>query len=302
MPDINDEIILYQPDNTVKLEVRVDKDSVWLSQRQIADLFGVGQPAISKHMKNIFDTGELDENSVYSILEYTASDGKNYKTKFYNLDAILSVGYRVNSRNATRFRQWANTVLKDYLLRGNSFSRHLAYVESRIDSRLSEHEWKIKELSGKVELILSTSMPPKEGILFDGSIFDSYAFIWRLLRSAEKRIILIDNYVDDTVLAMLDKRTPGVTADIYTSRISPRLKLDIEKHNAQYPPVGVSIARDIHDRFLIIDNTLYHVGASIKDLGKKMFAFSRMDMESAFILDYITAIKQPSDDEKARDI
>lgn len=302
MPDINDEIILYQPDNTVKLEVRVDKDSVWLSQRQIADLFGVGQPAISKHLKNIFDTGELDENSVYSILEYTASDGKNYKTKFYNLDAILSVGYRVNSRNATRFRQWANTVLKDYLLRGNSFSRHLAYVESRIDSRLSEHEWKIKELSGKVELILSTSMPPKEGILFDGSIFDSYAFICRLLRSAEKRIILIDNYVDDTVLAMLDKRTPGVTADIYTSRISPRLKLDIEKHNAQYLPVGVSIARDIHDRFLIIDNTLYHVGASIKDLGKKMFAFSRMDMEPAFILDYITAIKQPSDDEKARDI
>lgn len=166
--DPNNEIILYQPDASVKLEVRLEDETVWLTQQQIADLFGVKQPAISKHLKNIFESEELDEASVHSILEYTAADGKLYRTKFYNLDAILSVGYRVNSKNATLFRQWANRILKEYLLRGYSVNQLLLHMESRIDHRLSEHDNQIRELSGKVDFFLRTSLPPKDGVLFDG--------------------------------------------------------------------------------------------------------------------------------------
>ena len=279
------EIIIYQPDSTVKLEVRLENDTVWLTQQQIADLFGVKQPAISKHLKNIFESGELIESSVHSILEYTATDGKSYRTKFYNLDAILSVGYRVNSRNATLFRQWANKVLKDYLLRGYSVNQRLLYMESRIDHRLSEHDQQIRELSGKVDFFLRTSLPPREGILFDGQIFDAYVFVCDLIKRAHKRIIIMDNYIDETVLTLLNKRNRGVPATIYTKRIDDNLRLDIERHNDQYTPINVRTAPNIHDRFLIIDNTLYHIGASIKDLGKKLFAFSQMETSPAVILD-----------------
>lgn len=281
----NNEIILYQPDSSVKLEVRLEDDTVWLTQQQIADLFGVKQPAISKHLKNIFDSGELIEASVHSILEYTAADGKSYKTKFYNLDAILSVGYRVNSKNATLFRQWANRILKEYLLRGYSVNQHLLYIESRIDHRLSEHDNQIKELSGKVDFFLRTSLPPKEGVLFDGQIFDAYLFVCDLIKRAKKRIVLIDNYIDETVLTLLDKRHAGVIATIYTKRISRQLQLDMERHNDQYAPIDVRTAPNIHDRFIVIDDILYHIGASIKDLGLKLFAFSKMETSPSIILD-----------------
>ncbi|MDE6090027.1 MAG: virulence RhuM family protein [Duncaniella sp.] len=281
------EIILYQPDATLSLDVRVEDETVWLTQQQIAQLFGVKQPAISKHLKNIFESGELDENSVYSILEYTASDGKKYKTRFYNLDAILSVGYRVNSLNATLFRQWANKILKDYLLRGYSINQRLLHLENRIDHRLSEHDHQIKELNDKVDFFLRTSLPPREGILFDGQIFDAHRFINDLIRSASRRLILIDNYVDDTVLTQLDNRKDNVAAIIYTQQISNAFKLDIERHNKQYTPIEVRIAHKIHDRFLIVDDTLYHIGASIKDLGKKLFAFSKMETPPDIILDNI---------------
>lgn len=284
---MENEIIIYQPDSTIKLEVRLEDDTVWLTQQQIADLFGVKQPAISKHLKNIFESGELIESSVHSILEYTAADGKSYKTKFYNLDAILSVGYRVNSRNATLFRQWANKVLKDYLLRGYSVNQRLLYMESRIDRRLSEHDQQIRELSGKVDFFLKTSLPPREGVLFDGQIFDAYVFVCDLIKRARKRIVLIDNYIDETVLTLLNKRNRGVLATIYTKRIDDNLRLDIERHNDQYMPVNVRTASNIHDRFLIIDDTLYHIGASIKDLGKKLFAFSQMETSPNVILDNI---------------
>lgn len=203
---MENEIIIYQPDSTIKLEVRLEDDTVWLTQQQIADLFGVKQPAISKHLKNIFESGELIESSVHSILEYTAADGKSYKTKFYNLDAILSVGYRVNSRNATLFRQWANKVLKDYLLRGYSVNQRLLYMESRIDHRLLEHDKRLDDLTGKVDFFLKTSLPPREGVLFDGQIFDAYVFVCDLIKRARKRIVLIDNYIDETVLTLLNKR------------------------------------------------------------------------------------------------
>ena len=283
--DPNNEIILYQPDASVKLEVRLEDETVWLTQQQIADLFGVKQPAISKHLKNIFESEELDEASVHSILEYTAADGKLYRTKFYNLDAILSVGYRVNSKNATLFRQWANRILKEYLLRGYSVNQLLLHMESRIDHRLSEHDNQIRELSGKVDFFLRTSLPPKDGVLFDGQIFDAYRFLCDLVKLANKRIVLIDNYIDETVLTLLDKRRSGVLATIYTKRINRQLQLDIERHNDQYTPIDVRTAPNIHDRFMVIDDTLYHIGASIKDLGLKLFAFSKMETSPSLILD-----------------
>ena len=264
------EIILYQPDSTVRLEVRLEDETVWLTQQQIADLFGVKQPAISKHLKNIFESGELIEASVYSILEYTAADGKNYKTKFYNLDAILSVGYRVNSKNATMFRQWANQVLKEYLVRGYAVSK-----------RFERLEYRVAKTEEKIDLILKTSMTRSEGVFLDGQIFDAYTLMCDLVRSAQRRIILIDNYIDDSVLCQLDKRNPKVSATIYTPAISKELKLDLKRHNTQYAPIQIKIFKKAHDRFLIIDDTVYHIGASFKDLGKKLFAFSRMELMTA---------------------
>lgn len=278
MGKTENEIILYQPNETMKLDVRVQQETVWLTQQQIAQLFGVKQPAISKHLKNIFDSGELDENSVHSILEYTAADGKSYQTKFYNLDAILSVGYRVNSRNATLFRQWANKVLKEYLLRGYSVNQRLMLMEDRIDRRLSEHDHQLLQLTEKVDFFVRSSLQPTEGIFFDGQIFDAYAFVADLIRKAKKRIVVIDSYIDDSVLVQLSKRNPGVTVDIYDGRISDQLRQDIERHNRQYPGVTLHAYNKAHDRFLIIDEEVYHIGHSLKDLGKKLFAFSKMDV------------------------
>ena len=282
------EIIIYQPDSTTKLEVRLEDDTVWLTQKQIADLFGTKRPAITKHLTNIYKSGELEEYSTCSILEHMGNDGnQRYTTKYYNLDAILSVGYRVNSRNATLFRQWANKILKEYLLRGYSVNQRLLYMESRIDRRLSEHDQQIRQLSGKVDFFLKTSLPPREGVLFNGQRFDAYVFVCDLIRRANKRIILIDNYIDESVLTLLNKRSRGVLATVCTKRIDDNLRLDIERHNDQYAPINVRTASNIHDRFLIIDDILYHIGASIKDLGKKLFAFSRMETSPDIILDNI---------------
>lgn len=261
-----------------KLEVRLVDETVWLTQQQIAELFGTKRPAITKHLSNIFKSGELDENSVRSILEHTAADGKIYKTQFYNLDAILSVGYRVNSRNATIFRQWANKVLKEYLLRGYAINQRLIEMNDRLDRRLLEQDMKIAAIRRDVDFFVRTSLPPKEGIFFDGQIFDAYAFIAGLIRKARHRITVIDNYIDDSVLVQLSKRNPGVAVDIYDGQISKQLRQDVEKHNAQYPGVTLHKYTKAHDRFLIIDDDVYHIGASLKDLGKKLFAFSKMDV------------------------
>ncbi len=273
----DNEIILYQPDETMKLEVRLEEETVWLTQQQIADLFGTKRPAITKHLSNIFKSGELDEESVRSILEHTAADGKVYKTQFYNLDAILSVGYRVNSRNATMFRRWANKVLKEYLLRGYAVNQRLMQLEDRIDRRLSEHDRHLAQLDDKVDFFVRSSLQPVEGVFFDGQIFDAYAFVAGLIRAAERSIVVIDNYVDDTVLVQLSKRKPGVTVDIYDGNISRQLRQDVERYNVQYPGVTLHSYAKAHDRFLIIDDVVYHIGASLKDLGKKLFAFSKME-------------------------
>lgn len=205
--------------------------------------------------------------------------------EYYNLDVIISVGYRVKSKRGIQFRQWANKVLKDYLLRGYSVNQWLLYMESHIDHRLSEHDRRLDELSGKVDFFIKTSLPPREGVFYNGQIFDAYRFVCDLVNSAKTSITLIDNYVDESVLTLLDKRSDKVEATIYTdSTRSPQLRLDIKRHNRQYAPIDIKFVSDIHDRFLIIDDTVYHIGASIKDLGKKLFAFSRMGIGSAEIL------------------
>ena len=272
------EIILYQPDEALKLEVRLERETVWLTQQQIADLFGTKRPAITKHLSNIFKSGELDEDSVRSILEHTAADGKIYKTQFYNLDAILSVGYRVNSKNATMFRRWANQILKEYLLRGYSINQRLMQLEDRIDRRLSEHDRHLIQLDEKVDFFVRSSIQPKEGVFFNGQIFDAYVLVADLIRQAKSRIVVIDNYIDDSVLVQLSKRNAGVTVDIYDGQISKQLRQDVEKHNEQYPSVTLHKYTKAHDRFLIIDEDVYHIGASLKDLGKKLFAFSKMEV------------------------
>lgn len=273
----DNEIILYQPDSTLKLEVRLENETVWLNQSQMMELFQTSKQNISLHINNIFREGELTPDSVVKDSLTTASDGKRYRTKYYNLDVIISVGYRVKSLRGTQFRQWANKILKSYLLRGYSVNERLLYMESRIDHRLSEHDHRLDELSDKVDFFVRTSLPPREGIFFDGQIFDAYALMCDLIRSAKRRIVMIDNYIDDSIFRQLDKRSPGVTATIFTPTISKVLKQDLERHNAQYAPIEIKTYRKAHDRFLIIDDSVYHVGASFKDLGKKLFAFSKME-------------------------
>jgi len=278
---MKDEIVLYQPNEQFQLEVQLKDETVWLTQPQIAALFGVQRPAVTKHLRNIFQEGELDPNSVSSILEHTAADGKVYSTQFYNLDAILSVGYRVNSKNATLFRRWANQVLKDYLLRGYAVNQRLLNIENQLVSQqkqLAQHQ-------EQIDFFVRTSLPPVEGIFYDGQIFDAYTFVNDRIREAKKRIVLIDNYVDDSVLKMLDKRVKGVSAKVYTKYYTPQLSLDFNKHNAQYAPIEVEQFDRSHDRFLCIDETVYHIGASLKDLGKKWFAFSRMEQTTTDLLE-----------------
>ena len=274
----NGEIIFYHPESTLKMEVRIENETVWLTQAQIAELFGVKQPAISKHLKNIYDSGELNEDSTYSILEYMGNDGKQrYQTKFYNLDAILSVGYRVNSKNATQFRIWANKVLKDYLLKGYAVNQRIENIEAK----LLEHDQKI-------DFFVKNTLPPVEGIFFDGQLFDAYKFAADLIRSARKSIVLIDNYIDENVLMLFTKRSPGVTVTIYTAQISKQLTLDLQRHNAQYAPVIIKQFKQSHDRFLLIDDKdIYHIGASLKDLGKKWFAFSKLNLDIKDIIQKI---------------
>jgi hypothetical protein len=282
------EIILFQPDKEVKLEVRLENETVWLSIDEMSQLFGRDISVIGKHIRNIFKGGELVKDSVWAKFAYTASDGKIYQVDYYNLDVIISVGYRVKSQRGTQFRQWANKVLKEYLLRGYSINQRLKDLEEKVDAKLVQHERQLDYLTDKVDFFVRTSLPPVEGIFYNGQIFDAYKFAADLIRTAKKSILLIDNYVDESVLLMLSKRGIGVTATIYTHTISNQLNLDIQKHNSQYPRIEVKTYKQCHDRFLIIDDTdVYHIGASLKDLGKKMFAFSKLDIPSKTITDLL---------------
>ena len=268
------EIILYQPNETIRLEVRLEEESVWLSIDDMAKLFDRDKSVIGKHIRNIFKEEELFRDSVWAKFAYTASDNKVYQVDYYNLDVIISVGYRVKSKQGTRFRQWANQVLKDYLLKGYSINHRLQALERTV----ADH-------SQKIDFFVRTARPPIEGIFYNGQIFDAYRFATDLIKSAQHSLVLIDNYVDETTLLMLSKRNEGVTATIYTAKISQQLQLDIEKHNDQYPPIQIRTYKESHDRFLLIDGKeVYHIGASLKDLGKKMFAFSKMNAPAGFFI------------------
>lgn len=272
------EIILYQPDETVKLDVRIEDETVWLTQAQIVELFQSSKANISEHIKNIYEQEELEESSTVRDFRTVRQEGKRQVVRnltYYNLDAIISIGFRVNSKRGIQFRQWANSILKEYLLKGYS-----------INQRLSELEKTVALHSEKIDFFVRTSLPPVEGIFFNGQIFDAYKFATDLIKTARKSLLLIDNYVDESVLLMLSKRNPGVSATIYTQKITPQLQLDLDKHNDQYPPINIRTYRNSHDRFLIVDDKeVYHIGASLKDLGKKMFAFSKLEIDPGLITD-----------------
>ena len=267
------EMIVYQPDSSFKMDVLLEDETVWLSLEQIAKLFDRDKSVISRHIKNIFAEKELLRDSVVANFATTAADGKIYQVEYYNLDVIISVGYRVKSHRGTQFRQWANKVLKDYMMKGHAIHRRFERIEDRVT-----------KAERKIEFFVRSSLPPIQGVFFEGQIFDAYAFVSDLIRTAKRKVILIDNYVDETVLTLLSKRMPDVTADVYTKNITKQMQLDMKKHNEQYDPINVQETDRFHDRFLIIDDTVYHIGASIKDLGKKLFAFSKMGINCEKIL------------------
>ncbi|WP_455621635.1 RhuM family protein [Parabacteroides sp.] len=281
------EIILYQPDEAIKLEVRLENETVWLTQTQIVELFQSSKANISEHIKNIYEQKELEEISTVRDFRTVRLEGKRQVVRnltYYNLDAIISIGFRVNSKRGILFRQWANKVLKDYLLKGYSINQRLNDIEQRMDSKLVQHEQRLNDINQKIDFFVRTSLPPVEGIFYNGQIFDAYKFATDLIKSARQSLVLIDNYVDESVLLMLSKRIGSVSATIYTQRITQQLQLDLNKHNSQYPPIDIRIYRDSHDRFLIVDEVdVYHIGASLKDLGKKMFAFSKLGIPATAI-------------------
>lgn len=279
------EIILYQPDEAVRLEVHLEDETVWLTQAQIAELFQRDRTVITKHINNVFKEKELEEKSNVQKMHIANSDKP---VKFFSLDVIISVGYRVKSVRGTQFRQWANKILKEYLLKGYSINQRLNDMEYRMNNKFFQIEKTIAEHDAKIDFFVRTSLPPVEGIFFDGQIFDAYKFATDLIKSAKCSLVLIDNYVDESVLLTLSKRNSGVSATIYTHKINAQLQLDLNKHNDQYPPIEARTYKSSHDRFLIIDNTeVYHIGASLKDLGKKMFAFSKLELPAHTIIDVL---------------
>ena len=281
------EIVLYQPNDKMTLEVKLNNETVWLSLNQMTCLFGRDKSVISRHIRAIFQEGELNREGSVAKNATVQMEGNRQvlrDVEYYNLNVIISVGYRVKSQQGTAFRIWATEILKDYMLKGYAINQRLISMEERIDKRIGAIENTLAVHQDKIDFFVRTSLPPQQGIFFDGQIFDAYTFINERIREAKEQIILIDNYIDDSVLTMLDKRQEGVRAKIYTKKLSTQLQLDIEKHNAQYAPIEILEFDRAHDRFLCIDETVYHIGASIKDLGKKWFAFNRMEWTTAELL------------------
>lgn len=252
----------------------MEAETVWLNRQQMALLFNRDVKTIGKHINNAL-AEELQGFPTVAKFATVQKEGERVVTRnveYYSLDMVLSVGYRVKSQRGIEFRQWANKVLKDYLLRGYAINQRFEQLEQRV-SRTEE----------KIELFVRTSLPPMEGVFFEGQIFDAHVFASNLIKSAKSSIVLIDNYVDESVLTTLSKRENNVSAKIVTKSISDQFQLDLNRHNSQYPQIEVEERTDIHDRFLIIDDTVYHIGASLKDLGKKLFAFSKLGISPEVI-------------------
>jgi hypothetical protein len=274
---MKDEIIIYQADEgTIRLEVKIEDDSVWLNRQQISTLFERDIKTIGKHVANVLNE-ELKGIPVVAKFATTATDGKTYQVEFYNLDVIISVGYRVKSSRGIQFRIWANNVLKDYLLKGHALSNRF----NRIEKDVNYLKTKVEEFDFQIK----TNLPPKEGIFFDGQVFDAYIFVIDIIKKAKESIVLIDNYIDESVLLMLSKRQSGVEVMVYTSKLTAETNLDLKKYSLQYPDITIKQFNKSHDRFLILDKKrIYHLGASLKDLGKRWFAFSVLDFEVNEIL------------------
>ena len=265
------EIVVYQSDGVTQLEVRLEDETVWLNRQQISSLFDRDIKTIGKHINNALREELLGLSTVANFATVQLEGGRSVSRmiEYYNLDVIISVGYRVKSKEGTQFRIWANRVLKEYLMRGYAVNRRIDLLEKRVD----EHD-------ERFEILVKGSLPPSHGVFYDGQIFDAYLFVADIIKSAKVSLILIDNYIDESVLHLLSKRGDGVSATIYTASISPLLSLDIQKHNSQYPPIKVNIFSRSHDRFLIVDEmTVYHIGASLKDLGQRWFAFSKIELD-----------------------
>ena len=273
------EIVVYHPDEITSLEVRVENDNVWLNRRQLSLLFGRDVKTIGKHIQNALHE-ELNGFPVVANFATTASDGKTYSVEHYNLDVILSVGYRVKSSRGVQFRRWANMTLKEYMIRGYAVNTRLRQIETQIE----KHDQQLKVFGEKIDYFVRTSIPPVEGVFYDGQIFDAYAFVADLIRTANVRLVLIDNYIDESVLLLFSKRAKGVAAEIRTCRLTKELQVDAQKHNLQYPAINIIPVQNIHDRFLIVDDVVYHIGASLKDLGKKLFAFSKMTISPQMLV------------------
>ena len=282
--EVQGEVIFYQPDNTMRLEVRLEDETVWLTQQQMVTLFQSSKANVSEHIRNIYDQGELEQEATVRNFRTVRKEGNrmvNRTLTYYNLDAIISVGFRVNTKRGIMFRQWANRALKEYLLRGYAFHQQMIAMQRQIDVRLEEQNERLSAVENhlhehdqKFDMIVKTPELPNEGVFFDGQIFDAFKLVMQLIKSAEHRIILIDNYINEDILTMFDQRANGVTACIYTARIDSAMQLAIQRHDAQYDPIPVNVFRMSHDRWLIIDDKVYHFGASLKDLGKKWFGVS----------------------------
>ena len=277
------EIILYQPNNgeNFQIEVRFEEETVWLTQSQMVELFNVSKQNISLHINNIFKEGELQKASTvkeYLIVQNEGSRTVTRKIALYTLDVIISVGYRVKSQRGTQFRIWANKVLKEYLLKGYA-----------IHQRIDKLEKTVLRHDKQFELLIKTTLPPHEGIFYEGQIYDAWEFVSKIIKTAKKSLVLIDNYVDDSILTLLLKRKKGVKATIYSKNVSKQLLLDLAKHNQQYDKIECAEFTKSHDRFLIVDDeTVYHIGASLKDLGKSWFAFSKINIDAQELLTKIT--------------
>lgn len=284
------EIILYHPDEELKLEVRLEGETVWLNRQQLSILFDRDVKTIGKHVNNALkeELAGLATVAKFATVQNEGGRTVTRQVEYYNLDMILSVGYRVKSQRGVELRRWSNDVLKEYLLKGYAINQRIEHLENKMDSKFIAHDRQLKELASKVDFFVRTSLPPIEGVFFNGQIFDAYVFSAQLIKSAKSSLVLIDNFVDESVLLLLSKRLPGVTSIIYTKQVTPQLELDLTKHNSQYPPIDIRTYQHAHDRFLIIDNLeVYHIGASLKDLGKKLFAFSKMEMPAKIITDLL---------------
>lgn len=272
LPVKNDfEIVLYQPNNSINIEALLENDTIWLTLDNLSVLYERDKSTISRHLRNIYKEGELIRNSTVANFATVQNEGGREVRRFvdyYNLDAIIAVGYRVKSQKGQDFRKWANVIIKNHILRAN-------FIDVRVN-KVEEEIFYLKKKTDELDAIVKGKLPPTEGIFYDGQIFDAYVFVSGLVKSAKSEIILIDNYIDETVLTLLDKRHDGVKATIYTAKLSAKMQLDLQKHNSQYSPINIEYSNRSHDRFLIIDDEVYHIGASLKDLGKKMFAFTKL--------------------------